>query len=62
MLISSPNPGELQVPPGLSAISEELGQVAGQLLRLISYNRSVFGVYYADIIGGFLKQSGSAAR
>ena len=40
----------LQVPPGLTLCQKELAQVAGAFVRLVAYNRSVFGEFYADII------------
>lgn len=46
----------LKVPVGMSVMEKELSQICGQFLRLISHNRSVFGPYYADIIGALLKR------
>uniref|UniRef100_T1IQ07 T-complex protein 11-like protein 1 n=1 Tax=Strigamia maritima TaxID=126957 RepID=T1IQ07_STRMM len=40
----------IRIPPGLSTMQQELSRVAGQFLRLVSHNRSVFGDYYVDII------------
>lgn len=40
----------LQVPPCLTLCQRELGQIAGGFVRLVSYNRAVFGEFYADII------------
>lgn len=46
----------LKVPAGMSVMEQELSQICGQFLRLISHNRSVFGNHYADIIGALLKR------
>jgi len=40
----------MQVPPGLTLCQRELGQIAGQFVRLVNYNKQVFGDYYSDII------------
>lgn len=46
----------IKVPAGMSVMEQELSQICGQFLRLISHNRSVFGNFYADIIGALLKR------
>lgn len=46
----------LKVPVGMSVMEQELSEICGQFLRLISHNRSVFGNFYADIIGTLLKR------
>lgn len=48
--ISTARSAPLQVPPGLTLCQKELAQVAGAFVRLVAYNRSVFGDFYADII------------
>ena len=55
-LISSPKPGDVKFPPGVSAVSAELSHICGQFWRLITHNRSTFGPYYADIISALLKR------
>ena len=40
----------LQVPPGLTICKNDLGDIAGGFLRLVNYNKSVFGDYYNEII------------
>ena len=40
----------LQVPPGLTLCQKELAQIAGSFVRLVTYNRSVFGDIYGQII------------
>ena len=42
--------GHIQVPPGLTICKSELGDIAGAFLRLINYNKSVFGDFYNQII------------
>ena len=44
----------MKVPPGLSSTSAELARVGGQLLRLVSHNRAVFGAHYTEILEGAL--------
>lgn len=45
----------LKIPAGMSVMEKELSQICGQFLRLISHNKSVFGQYYASIIGTLIK-------
>ncbi|XP_069104657.1 T-complex protein 11-like protein 1 [Argopecten irradians] len=54
-IISKKHTQPLQMPVGFSVVEEELGQVCGQFLRLISYNRSVFFAHYSDIINTLLQ-------
>ena len=49
-VLSSPTAVPMQIPTGLSAVKEELTQIAGQYVRIVVHNRSVFAEYYADII------------
>jgi len=39
-----------QVPPGLTICKNDLGAIAGQFLKLVNYNRDVFGEFYNSII------------
>ena len=39
-----------QVPPGLTICKNDLGAIAGQFLKLVNYNRDVFGEFYNEII------------
>lgn len=55
-IISSQHKEPLKVPPGFSAVERELSQLCGRFLRLISYNRSVFGSFYTDIINTLLQK------
>ena len=36
--------------PGLTLCQKELAQIAGAFVRLVTYNRSVFGEIYTEII------------
>lgn len=40
----------VQVPPGLTICKSDLGEIAGQFVRLVNYNKNVFGEFYNDII------------
>jgi hypothetical protein len=40
----------MQVPPGLSICQKDLADIAGQFVRLVNYNKSVFGEFYSDIV------------
>jgi len=40
----------VQVPPGLTVCKDELGAIAGQFIRLVNYNKNVFGEHYNHII------------
>lgn len=55
VLMSSTTARPVQMPPGLSSLQEELAQICGTLLRLVTHNRSVFGEYYAEIITNHIK-------
>jgi len=46
----SGNTKNLQVPPGLTICKSELGDIAGHFVRLVNYNKSVFGEFYNEII------------
>jgi len=39
----------LQMPPGLTLCQRELARIAGDFVRLVNYNRAVFGEFYAEI-------------
>lgn len=40
----------IQVPPGLTICKNDLGDIAGQYVRLVNYNKSVFGEFYNEIV------------
>lgn len=50
VIIGSTTATPMKVPPGLSSTSAELARVGGQLLRLVSHNRAVFGAHYTEIL------------
>lgn len=54
-LLSSTTARPVQMPPGLSTLQEELANICGTLLRLVTHNRNVFGEYYSDIITNHIK-------
>ena len=49
-VLSSPTAAPMQIPTGLSAVKEELTQIAGQFVRIVVHNRAVFAEYYSNII------------
>jgi len=49
-LISNTNKTIPQIPPGLTICKNDLGAIAGQFLKLVNYNRDVFGEFYNEII------------
>jgi len=49
-LISNTNKSIPQIPPGLTICKNDLGAIAGQFLKLVNYNRDVFGEFYNEII------------
>ncbi|XP_043201650.1 T-complex protein 11-like protein 1 [Amphibalanus amphitrite] len=51
-IIGSTTATPMKVPPGLSSTSAELARVGGQLLRIVSHNRAVFGAHYTEILEG----------
>jgi len=40
----------MQVPPGLTLCQQDLANIASQLMRLVNYNKQVFGEHYNQII------------
>ena len=48
--ISAARTAPLQVPPGLTLCQKELAQIAGNFVRLVNYNRAVFGEFYTELI------------
>jgi len=49
-IISGTMKNGMQVPPGLSICQKDLADVAGQFVRLVNYNKSVFGEFYNEVI------------
>ncbi|VEN61924.1 unnamed protein product [Callosobruchus maculatus] len=53
-IIESSTADPQKVPSGLSALQKELTEIAGQFLRIVSHNSSVFCIYYFDIVADAL--------
>ncbi|XP_022112145.1 T-complex protein 11-like protein 1 [Acanthaster planci] len=56
MLISGPinfDPAT-RIPPGLATVQPQLLEVAGQFVRVIGHNRTVYGPFYSEILGKIL--------
>jgi len=49
-IISSTSKSVPQIPPGLTICKNDLGAIAGQFLKLVDYNKEVFGEFYNEII------------
>ncbi|KAK2715701.1 T-complex protein 11-like protein 1 [Artemia franciscana] len=49
-VLSSSTASPVKMPPGLNLVQEELTELTGRFNRLVSYNKSVFGDYYSEII------------
>uniref|UniRef100_A0A1Y1KKC3 T-complex protein 11-like protein 1 n=1 Tax=Photinus pyralis TaxID=7054 RepID=A0A1Y1KKC3_PHOPY len=43
-----------KVPSGLASLQKELTNIAGQFLRIVSHNSTVFCIYYTDIVANAL--------
>jgi len=50
VLAAAPGSKNVAIPPGLSALEDELSRMCESFVRLISYNYAVFGAYYRDIV------------
>lgn len=55
-IIESSTANPQKVPSGLTALQKELTEIAGQFLRIVSYNNTVFGIYYYNIVAEALPQ------
>ncbi|CAG9823180.1 unnamed protein product [Phaedon cochleariae] len=53
-IIESSTAAPQKVPSGLTALQKELTEVAGQFLRIVSHNSTVFCIYYYSIIASEL--------
>lgn len=47
----------LQIPTGLNILQDELLAITGEFVRFVSFNRSVFGEYYSQIIDGLIESA-----
>jgi hypothetical protein len=59
-ILANPASKDVQLPPGFSAVGDDLAGVVAQFLRLVRYNRTVFGSYYSDMITALLEASSSS--
>lgn len=59
-IIQSSTAAPQKVPSGLSALQKELTQIAGQFLRIVSHNSTVFCIYYFDIIAEIFPKPSNA--
>ncbi|KAL1506327.1 hypothetical protein ABEB36_005714 [Hypothenemus hampei] len=57
-IIESATAAPQKVPTGFSALQKELTAIAGQFLRIVSHNSTVFCIYYFDIVAAALPKSG----
>lgn len=53
-IIESATAAPQKVPTGLTAFQRELTAIAGQFLRIVSHNSTVFCIYYYDIVAAAL--------
>lgn len=56
-IIESSTAAPQQVPIGLSSLQKELTAIAGQFLKIVSHNSTVFGIYYYDIIAAAIPKN-----
>lgn len=56
-IIESSTANPQKVPSGLTALQEPLVAVAGQLLRIVSHNETVFCIYYHKIVAEALPKA-----
>lgn len=56
-IIQSSTAAPQKVPSGLTAIQNDLTGIAGQFLRIVSHNNTVFCIYYTDIVSAALTTS-----
>lgn len=56
-IIQSATAAPEKVPSGLTALQQELAGIAGQFLRIVSHNSTVFCIYYFDIMEAALPKS-----
>nr|XP_023015221.1 T-complex protein 11-like protein 1 [Leptinotarsa decemlineata] len=61
-IIESSTAAPQKVPSGLTALQKELTEVAGQFLRIVSHNSTVFCIYYYDIVASVLPKPSQASN
>uniref|UniRef100_A0A0B7AL99 T-complex protein 11-like protein 1 n=1 Tax=Arion vulgaris TaxID=1028688 RepID=A0A0B7AL99_9EUPU len=57
--MSGKHVNSLQLPKGCTAVQQELVQILGNILRLSSHNRSVFGEQYSEILERLMQRTTS---
>lgn len=45
----------VKLPQGMGIVEKDLIELTGQYLRLVTFNKNVFGNYYGEIIEGIKK-------
>lgn len=49
-ILTKQNQGPVKLPQGMSLVEKDLLEITGQFLRLVTFNKNVFGNYYGEII------------
>ncbi len=49
-ILTKRSQGPVKLPQGMSVMEKELIENTGQFLRLVTFNKNVFGNYYGEII------------
>lgn len=56
-IIESSTADPQKVPSGLTSLQRELTAIAGQFLRIVAHNSTVFCIYYFDIVEAALTKA-----
>lgn len=49
-ILTKRSQGPIKLPQGMSLMEKDLMEITGQFLRLVTFNKNVFGNYYGEII------------
>lgn len=49
-ILTKQNQGPVKLPQGMSLVEKDLLEITGQFLRLVTFNKNVFGSYYGELI------------
>lgn len=49
-ILTKQSQGPVKLPQGMSLVEKDLLEITGQFLRLVTFNKNVFGNYYGEII------------
>ena len=52
----------VKLPQGMSIMEKELIEMTGQFIRLVSFNKNVFGAYYGEIIENMRAEDAQKAK